>query len=576
MSPLAAAARASLSAASMPSPEEEAHERAAACEAAGLEVAVRAWWRGAPGRGGLGTPGRGRQKAEDAWLRAGAAACASVGMERGSVAAAALAAAERLRSCCVPSCVVESGVQLGIWMDQDVEVRALWPECKKRLSDFMPRAVGHVFERFHISVAPSGLHLAPKPRVLAPTKPIVASSIPLASAGQASCGVSATAGRRPSIKPALPVLFRQSSENHISEMSVVEADVAKAPLPRMASNATSMALEGSVPAAPPPPHGSRGCSSKRVQVLDLPPNSQQSPLSLRHRRALRASAFDKWEGAHMPRHGQPSHKEVVLEEGEKNVERPISVPLLRTYYVSSTKQFMDKIVTNLYRVQEIFETFDKDQSGFIEPTEFIPMLSEVLRISAWELDPDNVWHHWDVMDVRGSGKVYFPEFQKWYTETFNLHVPDFTSSFEPLDGEQLWIREVVVSTGVDAIVVDKLWKKFQSLDEDQSGHLEFQEFLPLVQNLMREETKISDNMSEKLVRIMWIQVDSDGSGTVTFEEFVAWYSRFFLSGISPMEEYYKQIGSGFRQLAASHAPDPRSQGSIRERRKARAHALFGM
>eukprot|EP00439_Symbiodinium_sp_Y106_P008386 s9458_g1.t1 len=75
------------------------------CEAAGLELAVRTWWRGAPGR---------RTQREDAWLQKNAAG----GVQAG--------AHQRLMRCGIPESVLRSGVQLGQALAKDAGVSKNW------------------------------------------------------------------------------------------------------------------------------------------------------------------------------------------------------------------------------------------------------------------------------------------------------------------------------------------------------------------------------------------------------------------------------------------------------------------
>ncbi|CAJ1368235.1 unnamed protein product [Effrenium voratum] len=76
------------------------------CEAAGLELAVRAWWRGVPGRGAT--------RREDAWLKKNVA-----GGVRGGAPA-------RLLRCGIPERVLQSGVQLGQVLANDEGVTKNW------------------------------------------------------------------------------------------------------------------------------------------------------------------------------------------------------------------------------------------------------------------------------------------------------------------------------------------------------------------------------------------------------------------------------------------------------------------
>lgn len=60
-------------------------------------------------------------------------------------------------------------------------------------------------------------------------------------------------------------------------------------------------------------------------------------------------------------------------------------------------------------------------------------------------------------------------------------------------------------------------------------------------------------MPRKVLQKFWIDIDADDSGGVSFEEFATWYLRFFHGSISPMEQYYHMLGSGYRRMSCAGA-----------------------
>lgn len=203
------------------------------------------------------------------------------------------------------------------------------------------------------------------------------------------------------------------------------------------------------------------------------------------------------------------------------------------------------VVRDLAELRRIFDKHDTDQSGFIEPPEFLPLLSRLLRQPASEIDKVEVWRRWDELDRNGCGQVAFDDFQSWYCEIFHIdHNPDLSGfiSEDIIPEEQRLIREVAKKVDFDLVQVEKVWKEFKRLDRDNSGQLDFEEFKVLIQSQLSPNGNVE--VTPKVVEKFWIEVDTDGSGSISFEEFVTWYERFF-GERDPMEAYYQKLGAGY-------------------------------
>jgi Ca2+-binding EF-hand superfamily protein len=206
------------------------------------------------------------------------------------------------------------------------------------------------------------------------------------------------------------------------------------------------------------------------------------------------------------------------------------------------------VVRDLEEVRRIFNTFDADQSGAIEPAEFLPLLSRLMRQPQSEMDKAVVWQCWESMDEDGSGQITFDEFEKWYCETFGCeptdHTEDFSADLVPV--EQKEIRQIAKKLGLDNVQTEELWKKFKALDEDNSGSLEFEEFKVLMNQKINPGKSKDDctQVSEKMMKQFWADIDSDKSGAVTFSEFATWYVKMFMNGAGsdPLESYYDLVG----------------------------------
>ncbi|CAE8598842.1 unnamed protein product, partial [Polarella glacialis] len=157
----------------------------------------------------------------------------------------------------------------------------------------------------------------------------------------------------------------------------------------------------------------------------------------------------------------------------------------------------------------------------------------------------------DEIDEDGSGSVTFEEFQAWYSKVFNVEINPDRTDFITIDivpADQRMLREVSKKLSLDNLKVESLWKEFKKLDQDSSGSLDQEEFKVIVQQILSPTNPRADKVEvpEKVMHKFWIEVDTDNSGSVNFEEFAAWYMKCFDGSASPMEQYYSKLGSNFR------------------------------
>eukprot|EP00931_Biecheleriopsis_adriatica_P002047 TRINITY_DN10266_c0_g3_i1.p1 TRINITY_DN10266_c0_g3~~TRINITY_DN10266_c0_g3_i1.p1 ORF type:complete len:676 (+),score=153.71 TRINITY_DN10266_c0_g3_i1:1-2028(+) len=222
---------------------------------------------------------------------------------------------------------------------------------------------------------------------------------------------------------------------------------------------------------------------------------------------------------------------------DADTEGDDSASLLRNKVVSQ-QTVAAKAVHGLGAIKQIFEAFDTDRSGFIEPPEFPPLLAKLLGIRPQELDKREVWRIWDTVDLDGSGTMDFDEFHRWYcdfvkADMFEDHT-EFISS-ELVTNEQRMLRNVAKSLDRSVLEIEKLWDEFKKLDADNSGTMEIEEFEVLVQ---KQFAKQGPPVPESVVRKLWLDIDNEGAGSVTFKGFATWYTRFIKDESSAMEQYY--------------------------------------
>lgn len=144
---------------------------------------------------------------------------------------------------------------------------------------------------------------------------------------------------------------------------------------------------------------------------------------------------------------------------------------------------------------------------------------------------------WKEADRDCNGCVNFEEFTLWWSswgfEQFLLATPDQLASWK-------LAREY----GLSAVEVEGVRAQFVKFDTDGSGQIEFDEFRKLLNTLLKVPKKLG--LPDSRVEQFWQEVDLDGSGSVCFEEFFIWYTKYFdLKGtatdISPIEQFYKSV-----------------------------------
>ncbi|CAK0889903.1 unnamed protein product, partial [Prorocentrum cordatum] len=153
-----------------------------------------------------------------------------------------------------------------------------------------------------------------------------------------------------------------------------------------------------------------------------PPGERRRPSTARATLRLQAKKKKSSFAEFLDRRAQQQRLE-DLQRLQEVVAEPEQAPIV---IVKNTTKAQKMVVRDLEEVRRIFNTFDADQSGAIEPAEFLPLLSRLMRQPQSEMDKAVVWQCWEGMDEDGSGQITFDEFEKWYCDTFGCSPTDHT------------------------------------------------------------------------------------------------------------------------------------------------------
>lgn len=576
-------------------PELSAH-----CEAAGLELAVRAWWRGA--RSGCGSK-------EVAWLRKTA---------HGGVVGGAH---DRLLRCGIPERVLHSGVQLGQVLAKDKGVTKNWQDvvakmqfpgqtsqtpdsarCARSKRLFQEKLMEEVSDHFTIrmpSIPGTSMQLTPRKSMTSPRTPasredgeaeralpssrtehINAGNVPdvqVSPPGSTSAKVRPLQGMRPKfpaesckdgyeplqlpramkVRPKLDTDALQSRKE-LANRVVQEGDSSKGKESVTSSSPTSpksrnfaeifqataskmLERESQWNAAEP---FSPVSPTASWNGWDMTKQRSDRAIGTPKLRTGTSSKFDEWAKKKVEqRFEEAKEEEGSRKEGIRKSEVGDSLKnsLLRDKAVAS-EVVNKKAVTDLNSIRRIFMDFDSDGSGLIEPPEFMPLLSKLLRRPPEDLDKKEVWAVWDEVDEDGSGTIDFDEFQRWYAQLMGIDILDYGESFIPEDisSDQILVRSVAKSLNRSILEVEKLYDEFKKLDTDHSNTLEMNEFRQLIQ---KEFAPKGPEVPEHVFKMFWKDFDKDGRGSVTFTDFCKWYLKFMKGEASPMEQYFAYMSA---------------------------------
>lgn len=146
-------------------------------------------------------------------------------------------------------------------------------------------------------------------------------------------------------------------------------------------------------------------------------------------------------------------------------------------------------------VRVMFNKYDADGSGTIDHEEF----SLLCREYGYPLSKAEAELAVKILDAEGRGSITFESFQKWWRD--------------PKRFERVKLSDEA------AEYLSQAFASFMSFDMDDSQTIDRQEFVELHKELVNLGYKMHAEEDD------WNDMDTDGSGEVTFAEYVDWIKR---------------------------------------------------
>lgn len=186
-----------------------------------------------------------------------------------------------------------------------------------------------------------------------------------------------------------------------------------------------------------------------------------------------------------------------------------------------------------------FKRYDASNRGHLTPCEFQLLLRSLLREQFPQVADIPRGLFTRPKDAKDKD-ISFAEFVSWLSE----HA--FAEAIL-LTAEQRSLRALARLDKVSIPLVEDIQRLFNAYDVNRNGYLDFEEFCELFCKIMGTSScDPRKQLPETRIKSFWMEVDSTKSGQVRFDEFLAWYLRYFDKsgmplGTSPLEDYYESI-----------------------------------
>jgi len=161
-------------------------------------------------------------------------------------------------------------------------------------------------------------------------------------------------------------------------------------------------------------------------------------------------------------------------------------------------------------IQDLFHKYDSDANGYLDPTEFKSLMSDLQQ--RMDFPPDEIFRFLAEADMNEDGMIEYEEFiplalqivQGMYAKKrLEQHITDIDQHAEDLLVHGMSRDELTELVG----------SIFERMDTDGSGTLSKQEFATAL-------TSMELGLTRREINTVMFQIDQDGDGGISYREFV--------------------------------------------------------
>lgn len=240
------------------------------------------------------------------------------------------------------------------------------------------------------------------------------------------------------------------------------------------------------------------------------------------------------------------------EQAQQSDQLGVKAPL-QSWVVVSIAREVSMSVKDVLAVKGVFDSFDVDKTGYLDIREFDAVVQKLRELQMQA--PKMHEGHWMSVgkvasnadaDNDKSGRISFEEFCRWYSSN------GFKESLL-LSEEEQNIRSIAKRFNVSLSCVDRIKQHFDAADKDHSGTICRQEFAPVLCRILKIT---QDTLPSSRIQHFWTEVDRNGDGVVTFDEFLIWWLRYFQNDHTQAADAMAEFYQSFRRLTSMKCDPP--------------------
>jgi Ca2+-binding EF-hand superfamily protein len=212
-------------------------------------------------------------------------------------------------------------------------------------------------------------------------------------------------------------------------------------------------------------------------------------------------------------------------------------------------------VNEVKHIVKSFQDAAKNASGGIEMQVFERIMMRIFDVKSIKVEICQGAYGACVSEQKGFD---LEAFLVWYVQNMFTAVANLRGDADMIATEKQ-VFDVAQKTGCSTKKLDEIMKVFRSYDTDGSGVIDYEEFVAMLSKLLASgnteaaQKMTAEALSDKKVRGWWTEIDADGSGEVDYAEFTQWYLKYFKNGSLEngiMEAFYDSFNPSQQRAQA--------------------------